>query len=88
MDYSRLMSSTEQSRRDVFQTIAQLQHVEWPAYESTPIYDPSSVTALRSDIRTVAKVWFDHDAHGSIEEFVSQYPLEYVDFRPHDEYSD
>ena len=81
------MSSTEQSRRDVFRTIAQLQHVEWPAYGSTPLYDRSSVSALQSDIRTVARVWFEHDIHDSIGKFVSQYPLEYVDFGPHDEYS-
>ena len=80
------MSSTEQSRQDVFRTIAQLQHVEWPAYGSTPLYDRSSVSALQSDIRTVARVWFDHDAHESIAEFICQYPLKYVDFEPHDEY--
>jgi len=81
------MPSTEQSRRDVFRTIAQLQHVEWPTYGSTPLYDRSSVSALQSDIRTVARVWFEHDVHDSIAEFVSQYPLKYVDFGPHDEYS-
>jgi hypothetical protein len=81
------MSSTEQSRRDVFRTIAQLQHVEWPAYGSTPLYDRSSVSAFQSDIRTAARVWFEHDDHESIAEFVSQYPLKYVDFGPHDEYS-
>ncbi|WP_135823202.1 transposase [Halostella litorea] len=80
------MSSTEQSRRDVFRTIAQLQHVEWPVYGSTPLYDRSSVSALQSDIRTVARVWFDHDAHESIAEFICQYPLKYVDFGPNDEY--
>jgi len=41
----------------------------------------------QSDIRTVARVWFEHDVHDSIAEFVSQYPLKYVDFGPHDEYS-
>jgi len=70
-----------------FRTIAQLQHVEWPTYGSTPLYDRSSVSALQSDIRTVARVWFEHDVHDSIAEFVSQYPLKYVDFGPHDEYS-
>jgi len=81
------MPSTEQSRQDVFRTIAQLQHVEWPVYGSTPLYDRSSVSALQSDIQTVARVWFDHDTHESIAEFICQYPLEYVDFGPHDEYS-
>lgn len=80
------MPSTKQSRRDVFRTIAQLQHVEWPAYGSTPLYDRSSVSSLQSDIRTVARVWFDHDAHESIAEFICQYPLGYVDFGQHDEY--
>jgi hypothetical protein len=81
------MPSTEQSRRDVFRTIAQLQHVEWPVYGSTPLYDRSSVSTLQSDTRTVARVRFEHDIHDSIGEFVSQYPLEYVDFGSHDEYS-
>ncbi|AFO57177.1 hypothetical protein NJ7G_1935 [Natrinema sp. J7-2] len=31
--------STAQSRRDAFRTIVQLQHVDWPADESTPLSD-------------------------------------------------
>jgi hypothetical protein len=82
------MPPTDQSRWGIFRTIAQLQHVEWPAYESTPFYDRSSGTALRSDIRTVARVWFDHDAHESMAEFICQYLLKYVGFGQHDEYFD
>jgi hypothetical protein len=80
------MSSTERSRRDVFRTIAQLQHVEWLTCRSTPPYGRSSVSALQSDIRTVAGIWFDHGTHESIAEFVCHYPLKYVDFGANDEF--
>ena len=81
------MSSTEQSRQDVFRIIAQLQHTEWPAYGSAPLYDRSSVSALQSDIRTVARVWFNHDTHESVEDFVCCFPLAYVEFGAHDRYA-
>ncbi|GAA0251095.1 hypothetical protein GCM10009000_079390 [Halobacterium noricense] len=60
---------------------------EWPAYDLTPLYDRSSLGALEEDVRTVAKVWFEHDAHKSVERFVSDLPLAYVEFRPHDRYT-
>jgi hypothetical protein len=81
------MAPTAVSRRDVFRSIATTQHLDWPAYESTPLYDQSSLTALIEDFRTVSGIWFEHNAHDSVEAFVCQYPLSYVDFSPHDQYS-
>jgi IS4 transposase len=52
------------------------------------LYDRSSLAALREDIHTVAREWFDHDAHESVDQFVCHYPLEYVEFDPHDRYTD
>lgn len=81
------MAPTQASRRTVFQTIAQTSYCEWPAYDSTPLYDRSSLGGLEEDIRTVVAVWFDHNAHESIEEFVCRLPLAYVEFAPHDFYT-
>lgn len=81
------MAPTQASRRTVFQAIAQTTYYEWPAYDSTPLYDRSSLGGLEEDIRTVAAVWFDHDAHESVEEFVCRLPLAYVEFAPNDSYT-
>lgn len=81
------MGSTPASRRDIFRTIATTSHHEWPAYDTTPLYDRSSLSALQEDIRTVAAVWFAHRAHNSVDEHICGHPLQYVDFRPHDRYS-
>ncbi|QGX93790.1 transposase [Haloplanus rallus] len=81
-----LVTPSDTSRRDVFRRIAQRSHVNWPAYDSTPLYDQSSLTALTEDIRTVSGIWFEHDAHDSVEGFVCQYPLSYVEFNSHDQY--
>ncbi|MDS0222481.1 transposase [Haloarcula sp. S1AR25-5A] len=76
------------SQRSVFRRIAQQSYAEWPAYNSTPLYDRSSLAGLEEDIRTVASTWFDHQAHHSVDEFVSHYPIAYVEFGPHDQYSE
>ncbi len=75
------------SRRAVFRDIAQAPYMEWSAYDSTPLYNRSSLDALQEDIRTVGQRWFKHDHHGSVEEFVCQYPLTYFQFNAHDRYA-
>lgn len=60
---------------------------EWPAYDATPLYDRSSLGGLEEDVRTVAKVWFEHDAHESVERFMCCLPLTYVDFEVYDRYT-
>ncbi|MFC7076852.1 hypothetical protein [Haloarcula halophila] len=82
------MAPTESSCRAIFPAVAQTPHNEWPAYDSTQLYDRSSLAALREDIHTVAREWLDHDAHESVDQFVCHYPLEYVEFDPHDRYTD
>ena len=74
------------SRRAVFRDIAQAPYTEWPAYDSTPLYNRSSLDALQEDIRTVGQRWFEQDHHGSVEDFVCQYPLAYFRFDAHDRY--
>jgi IS4 transposase len=81
------VSATRTTRQTVFRTIAQTSYAQWPAYDSIPLYDRSSLGGLEEDIRTVAAVWFDHEAHNSVDEFLSHYPLAYIEFRPHDRYS-
>lgn len=81
------MVSTRLSRREVFRMVATRSYSEWPAYDSTPLYDRSSLGALEEDVRTIAKVWFEHDAHESIEYFVSDFPLAYFEFEPYDRYT-
>ena len=80
------MAPTAVSRRDVFRSIATTEYLDWPAYDSTPLYDQSSLPALIEDFRTVSGIWFEHNAHDSVEGFVCQYPLSYVEFNSHDQY--
>jgi len=75
------------SQRSVFRRIAQQSYTEWPAYNSTPLYDRSSLGGLEEDIWAVASTWFDNQAHNSVDEFASHYPVAYFQFRPHDRYS-
>ena len=82
-----VVPSTYASRREVFQDLAHSRYSNWPVYDSTPLNDRSSLDGLKEDIRTVASEWFNHDAHDSVAGFVCDYPLEYVDFEPHDRYS-
>ncbi|QLC35508.1 transposase (plasmid) [Halarchaeum sp. CBA1220] len=81
------MTATRASRRTVFRHIARLPYSEWPNYDSTPLYDRSSLAAVEEDVRIVASVWFEHDAHESVDEFACQFPLAYLEVTPHDCYS-
>jgi IS4 transposase len=80
------VAATRESRRTVFRRIAHRSYVEWPAYESTPLYDRHSLTGLESDVRTVSEAWFGHDAHTSVEQFVCSLPVAYFQFHTHDRY--
>ncbi|WP_440992397.1 transposase [Haloarchaeobius baliensis] len=80
------MPITTESRRTVFRQIARLSYVEWPAYDSTPLYDRTSLTGLESDVRIVSGAWFTHHEHISVEQFVSELPLAYFQFEAHDCY--
>jgi IS4 transposase len=45
-----------------------------------------SLAGLESDVRAVAGMWFTHDAHDSVEQFVCSLPLAYFLFDAHDRY--
>lgn len=81
------MPPTRVSRREVFRAITGKSSCEWPAYGSTSLYDRSSLTALKSDIRVVARTWFTHDNHTSVKQFVCSLPLAYFRFSTHDRYT-
>lgn len=76
-----------ESHRTVFQRIAQRPYAEWPVYDSTPLYDRSSLAGLESDVRIVSESWFEHGAHDSVEQFVCSLPLAYFAFETHGRYS-
>ena len=80
------MSQTRDSRRAVFRRIARQSYTQWPVYDSTPLYERSSLDGLESDIRIVSQTWFRHDRHESIENFVCALPLAYFEFGTHDRY--
>ncbi|WP_144240129.1 transposase [Haladaptatus cibarius] len=80
------MALSPYSRHAVFQTIAAKSYYNWPVYDATQLYDCSSLDALEEDIRTVATVWFAHEDHDSVDDFIVDLPLEYVDFETHDRY--
>ena len=82
------MTTTRSTQRTVFRRIAQTSYYDWPAYTATPLYDRDSTGGLEEDVRVLATVWFDHEAHHSIEEFVTHWPLAYVEFEAHGRYSE
>ncbi len=71
----------------MFQQIARHSYADWPAYDSTPLYDRTSLAGLESDIRVVSETWFKHDAHDSVEQFVCSLPLAYFQFDAYDRYA-
>ncbi len=81
------MAMTPESRRTVFRQIAHCSYVDWPTYGSSPLFDRSSLPALESDVRVVAKTWFQQDEHEGVEPFVHTLPLAYVQFDPYDRYA-
>lgn len=66
--------------------MAHRSYVEWPAYDSTLLYDRFSLGGLESDVRVVSSVWFAHPDHDSLEQFVCSIPLAYFCFEVHDCY--
>mgnify|MGYP006302016775 FL=1 len=81
------MTTSRESRCVVFRRIARQLHVAWPAYDSTPLYDRTSLAGLESDIRAVSETWFDYENHDSVEEFVCALPLAYFRFSAYDQYA-
>lgn len=82
-----IVASTCESSRTVFRRIARFSYVEWPVYDSSPLYDRSSLAGLKSDVRTVSEIWFGHDEHNSVKQFVWSLPLAYFGFEAHDRYA-
>lgn len=56
-------------------------------YDSTLLYDRTSLAELESDVRIVFEIWFDHDKHNLIDQFVCSFPLAYFIFDAHDRYT-
>ena len=81
------MAPKRESRRTVFRQIAQRSYAEWPTYESSPLFDRTSLPGVESDVRLVAETWFQHDDHESVDSFVHTVPLAYVQFDAHDRYA-
>jgi len=81
------VAPTYESRRSVFRQIAQQSYVDWPVYESTPLFDRSSLVAVEADVRVVANIWFQQESHESVESFVATLPLAYAQFDAHDRYA-
>lgn len=81
------MPPTLASQREVFREIAATSYRDWPTYDSTPLYDRCSLGGFEEDVRTVASVWFEHDAHESVGGLVYCLPLAYIEFDAHDRYA-
>jgi len=78
--------ATRESQYAVFRRIARQPHVEWPVYNSTPLYDRTALAGLESDVRIVSGLWFTHPDHNSVEQFVCELPMAYFRFEAHDCY--
>lgn len=72
----------------MFQQIARRSYAEWPAYDSTALYDRSLLAGLESDVRIVSETWFEHEGHDTVEQFVCSLPVAYFRFNAHDRYED
>jgi hypothetical protein len=81
------VASARNSQRTVFRRIAQRSYAEWPVYDSTPLYDRTSLAGLESDVRVISETWFDHDEHDSINKFICSFPMSYFIFDAHDCYT-
>jgi hypothetical protein len=81
------VASTRESRRSLFRRIAHRPHADWSVYDATPLYERSSLDGLESDIRIVSQIWFRHDRHESVENFICALPLAYLEFDAHDRYA-
>jgi IS4 transposase len=80
--------ATWESQRTVFRRIAQQPYVQWPVYDSTPLYDQTSLAGLESDIQIVSEVWFTHHEHDSLEQFICALPIAYFRFEAYDRYTE
>lgn len=56
-------------------------------YDSTPLYDRTSLAALESDVRVVSAIWFKRDQHDSIEQFACSLLLAYFRFNANNSYA-
>ena len=81
------MPPSRESQRSIFREIAQHSHAEWPIYESSPLYDQTSLAGLESDVQVVSQRWFRHDNHTSVENFICSLPLAYFKFDAHNHYA-
>ena len=82
-----VMTTILRFRRTVFRRIARRSHADWPVYDSTPLYNRTSLAGLESDVRTVSTYWFRYDAHNSVNQFICSLPLAYFGFKSHDQYT-
>jgi hypothetical protein len=64
------VAPARESRRTVFCLIAQLSYVDWPTYESSPLFDRTSLPGSESDVRLFAETRFQHDDHESVDSAV------------------
>ena len=80
------MAPTLESRRAVFRYIAQRPYANWPVYDTSPLYDRTSLAGLESDIRTVSETWFSPKSHDSVEQLACSLPMAYFQFDFHGRY--
>ena len=81
------MPPTQTSTRTVFRRIARQSYTEWPAYDSTLLYDRTSLAGVEEDVSVVADAWFEHDEHDSLKQFICSLPVAYFRFETHDRYA-
>ncbi|ERG93820.1 transposase, partial [Haloquadratum walsbyi] len=81
------MPPTQQSAQTIFRRIARQSYTEWPAYDSTPLYDRTSLAGLEDDVSVVPDAWFEHDEHNSLEQSVCSVLITYLIFETHNRYA-
>jgi IS4 transposase len=83
------MVATNSSKRAVFQTIIDTDEKHWPYYRCpSEEYTADDLDALKHDISTLAREWFQHDAHEDVVTFICTCPLAYFEFASYDAFPD
>ena len=83
------MVATSTSKRAVFRTIADTDEKHWPYYRCPSTeYAADDLDALKHDVSTLAREWFQHDAHEDVETFICTCTLAYFEFASYDAFPD
>ena len=67
------MVATSSSKQDVFQAIVDTDDRYWPYYRClSEEYTADDLDALKHDVSTLAREWFQHDAYEDVKTIICE----------------